>query len=278
MPKDVENTPTSPPQPPRRGFGSLIDSHRPAVALGQVLEAGHAVAAHDHPRAQLIMNLTGTMRVLAGPDTWVVPPSHAVWIPGGLTHQVTTETKIEARNVYIDPAFAEGVRPEPGCTLLRVTPLLRELASRLADFGTSVPFGSHERRLAFVLIDEIAGLEPADLGLPGGQDARLVRVTGHLVRHPEAPEGLAELAAMAGTTERTLGRLFAAETGLGYRQWRGRLRMLVALEQLEAGKSSTEVAFTLGYGSASAFVAAFRRSLGAPPQAFRGAIRPAKGE
>ena len=75
MPKDVENAPS----PPRRGFGSLIDRHRPAVALGQSLRAGHAVAAHSHPRTQLVMNLSGTMRVLAGGDTWVVPPYPVTW-------------------------------------------------------------------------------------------------------------------------------------------------------------------------------------------------------
>lgn len=271
MTGDVEFRPIS-----RAGNGGdLIAPDRPVTAHGHRIRAGRMVRRHAHPRSQLAMGVSGVMRFQAGGDTWIVPPGHALWIPGGIAHAMQSETEIVTRHLLIDPSAAPHARPETHCAVLRISPLLREMAGRLAEGG---PLGSDDpawQRLAAATLDEIARLAVSDLGLPGGEDARLVRVTRHLNAHPDDKRGLPELAAMAGSTERTLTRLFRAETGLGFRQWRNRQRMLLALQALEGGQSSNAVAERLGYGSASAFIAAFRRTLGASPQkVLRGARRP----
>ena len=46
-----------------------------------------------------------------------------------------------------------------------------------------------------------------------------------------------------------------------------------ALERLEKGASVTEVAFDLGFSSASAFVYSFRRKLGVPPGQYAAGAR-----
>ena len=75
---------------------------------------------------------------------------------------------------------------------------------------------------------------------------------------------------MVGASERTLARLFLKETGVGFRQWRQRLRMLTAIERLAAGQDVTAVALDLGYSSSSAFIAMFKRELGETPGRFFG--------
>ena len=50
-------------------------------------------------------------------------------------------------------------------------------------------------------------------------------------------------------------------------QWRGRLRLVRAVEQLAAGQPVTAVAGALGYATPSAFTAMFRAQLGEPPGA-----------
>ncbi|MEC7536809.1 MAG: helix-turn-helix domain-containing protein, partial [Pseudomonadota bacterium] len=47
--------------------------------------------------------------------------------------------------------------------------------------------------------------------------------------------------------------------------WRQQLRLQKALELLAEGRPVTSVAIDLGYESPSAFIAMFRRTLGAPP-------------
>lgn len=66
-------------------------------------------------------------------------------------------------------------------------------------------------------------------------------------------------------SEKTLSRLFVQQTGLTFRAWRQRLRILVALPMLERGDRVTDVAIACGYDSMSAFIAAFRLFTGVTP-------------
>ena len=81
---------------------------------------------------------------------------------------------------------------------------------------------------------------------------------------------MAALAALAGTSERTLARLAERDLGVSVLTlWRQQARILAALPILAQGGSVTEAALTLGYGSPSAFAALFRRLIGRSPATYR---------
>ena len=72
-----------------------------------------------------------------------------------------------------------------------------------------------------------------------------------------------------GAGGRTLSRLFAAETGVSFGRWRTRLRVRAALELPATGEPVAVVGRQVGYGTTSAFIAAFRREVGViPAQSF----------
>ena len=73
---------------------------------------------------------------------------------------------------------------------------------------------------------------------------------------------------VAGASARTLARLFESETGMGFSAWRQQARLQAALARLSAGEAVTSVAYAVGYESPSAFIAMFRRALGASPQKY----------
>lgn len=79
---------------------------------------------------------------------------------------------------------------------------------------------------------------------------------------------LAEWGHTIGTSERTLARAFVAETGIPFGRWRTLLRLQAALPLLAAGDPVSRVAHRVGYETASAFVAAFRRETGITPAAY----------
>jgi AraC-like DNA-binding protein len=122
-----------------------------------------------------------------------------------------------------------------------------------------------DARIMQVILDEIRALPSAPLHLPRARDARLLRVTEALRADPADPRSLAAWGRAAGASPRTLARLFLAETGLGFRAWRQRARLLHALVALAAGEPVTRVAFEAGYDSPSAFIAAFKRAFGTTP-------------
>lgn len=266
MTNHIAETPSFPPS----DTAFVVDAGRPLLAHGRKMQARFAVASHHHPRSQLIWTSDGVFRVASGDNVWIVPPSHAVWIPGGLLHDVTTETEAQFRNLYVDPA-AVAARPDLarlGCTVMSLTPLMRELIVRVCDSDLSSPLDPKVRRLCDFALDEIERLPETPLSLPGGRDPRVVRLTRHLGLHPEDGRPFAELAHMAGASPRNMERLFRRETGLSPRQWRSRARLLSAIERLNEGQSSTQIAHALGYSGPSAFVSAFRQQFGQPPQSF----------
>lgn len=266
MPTDVAKTPLLDPS----DIAFTLDPRRPILTDGRVIETGHSVRAHSHPRGQLLWAMRGVLRVTIDSGIWLVPPSHTVWIPGGLEHQITVESRAELLNIYVDPSIRvrPDSQPRPGCAVLLLSPLAREMIRRLGESDTSAPFDDRLLRFCRVLLDELETLSEAPLNLPGGRDERLCRVTRHLLSQPDTSSQLAELGQIAGASPRTLERLFKAETGLTFRQWRSKLRLLSAIEALNRGESSTAIAYSLGYSSPSAFIAAFREAFGTTPQRF----------
>ncbi len=246
--------------------GYRIDPSLPVIPLAMEVSNAGCAAAHAHPRGQLIYASRGTMRVVCGRDVWVVPPSQAVWVPPDVEHEVYFPGDVSIRNLFVDPAYTENL---PGqCTVIRVTPLLRELILKAVQIGDQYALDDCGYRLMRVIIDEIRMAEPTLIHLPFAQDPRLLRVMNAMLEHPGDSRGLSEWARVAGASSRTLSRLFVLETGLSFGEWRKRLVLQKAIEKLGHGDPVTEVAFDLGYESLSAFISMFRKTLGAPPMQF----------
>ena len=73
------------------------------------------------------------------------------------------------------------------------------------------------------------------------------------------------MAAWSSMSRRTFTRHFLESTGMTFVAWRQQVCLLEATARLSHGVSVTEVAFELGFSSASAFTALFRRNLGDTP-------------
>ncbi|MBX9401721.1 helix-turn-helix transcriptional regulator [Lysobacter sp. BMK333-48F3] len=228
-----------------------------------------ATAPHRHARGQLLGARRGLLTVGSERGRWLVPPSDAVWMPPQAEHCLRSHGPgFAGWSLYVAADACAGLPAQP-CAL-RVSGLLREVVARLGDGAEATPARA---RLGAVALDEIAAAGGRDgrLGLPMPDDPRLLRLAQALVEHPGDPRSAAEWAAWAHLSERSLRRRFAAETGYSLLQWRQRAGLMAALERLAAGVAVTTVAFDLGYASASAFGAMFRRHLGASPGAYLGA-------
>src|SRR5205823_7312860 len=92
------------------------------------------------------------------------------------------------------------------------------------------------------------------LCLPWPRDDRLAHIARTLADNPADDRTLAALGRDAGAAERTLSRLFRAETGMTFPQWRQQLRLQHAVALLAGGEAVTAVAGACGFGTASAFV------------------------
>jgi AraC-like DNA-binding protein len=79
---------------------------------------------------------------------------------------------------------------------------------------------------------------------------------------------LDDVARAVGTSPFHLARLFRRHTGFSLHGYRTRIRLLSALDHLEAARGGlTDLALELGFSSQSHFTDAFRRAFGCPPGA-----------
>ncbi len=244
-------------------IGQRIDPDRPIMGLCGQLASNVDMDPHQHPRGQLAYASKGIIRVYTDAGSWVVPPSQAVWIPGNTTHRTLAEVKAELRHLFVDPAYLHSLSSQ--CSVVEVSPLLRELIMRVADFGTDYDYDSPASRICAVILDELQALKPSLLHLPGASDRRLQRVMKAMIESPNSEIGLSHWADQVGASERTISRLFSKETGMTFQQWRKQLLLQEAVDRLGRGEAVIDVALELGYRSPSAFVAMFRKSLGKPP-------------
>ncbi|WP_229922534.1 helix-turn-helix domain-containing protein [Streptomyces morookaense] len=100
---------------------------------------------------------------------------------------------------------------------------------------------------------------------PSPTDVRAREVAEALRADPADGRSPAQWGAAVGASARTPARAFVADTGMPFGQWRTQLRLEAAMPLPVAGATVSSVARRVGYGSPSAFVAAFHRGVGVPP-------------
>jgi AraC-like DNA-binding protein len=237
---------------------------RPFAGMAKDFRDGHWIAPHAHPRAQLTWAVSGVMTVTAARGSWVVPPNRALWIPARTRHAIHMSGAVAMRAIYVDPDVAGAAGAE--CKVIPVSPLLRALMLELVAAPLDYAEDGRIGHAAAMLLDEIGALDPLPLHVPMPADRRLLRVCETLLHEPGRRDSLDQWALWAGASSRTLARLFERETGLRFVHWRLQVRLAAALAQLAQKQDIAAVARAVGYDSASAFTAMFRRTLGKTPR------------
>jgi len=217
---------------------------------------------------QLVCATRGVLTVRTDRCAWVVPPHRAVWIPAGFPYRLEMSGVVAVRMLYIRPRKRGGRSLPRDCSVLNVTPLLRELILRTVEMGALDAAIAEHRRLIGVILDELKVLVAVPLQLPLPRDSRAARFAALANHDSGAIPPTETLLRQSGASRRTMERLFRAETGMSLGQWQRRQTLLVALRRLAAGENVSGVAAQLGYNSASAFIAMFRRELGQTPKRY----------
>ncbi|MFG0306545.1 MAG: helix-turn-helix domain-containing protein [Phycisphaerales bacterium JB040] len=251
----------------------LADASQPLIrTLSLTVPGGHTISEHAHPWAQLIYTSSGTLAVEADRRRWVVPAQRGVWMPPDTVHTVTAVGECAIRTLYLSPGIVAGL-PEL-VSVLEISALLHELILHASSLGMLRAGDADHEHLAHVIRARLVAMPETELGLREPIDPRARAIADTLRQRPGDTTPLARLARGCGASPRTLERAFLRETGLTFGAWRTELRLQHAITRLEAGRTVAETATDCGYRSVSAFVAAFRRSLGVPPGAYRRGLSP----
>jgi AraC-like DNA-binding protein len=210
------------------------------------------------------------MTVTGERTSWMIPPGRAVLIPAGIQHSIRMWGEVAMRSLYFPVGAAAPVFDSKTCRVISVSSLLRELILRVAEMAALDSRVPAESRLMTVLMDELESAHIEALVLPLPSDARALRAAEWVLAHPADRSTATAVARRCALSERTLERLFRAETGMRFGLWRQKARLLESVRILVSGGSVTNAALDSGYASVSAYIAAFKQTFACTPGAMHG--------
>jgi AraC-like DNA-binding protein len=246
------------------------DSVAPGVSvLARAYGRGVHLGLHVHKEAQLVYAARGVVQVTTPKGRWLVPPERAVWVPPRLEHAIDVLADIDMRTLYVEPWWLQRHREASRLTgefVVQVGTLLRAVMAALFEPGADA---ERIELLAKVAMFELRRAEDPATFVPMPRDPRARRAAEILLADPAAPHSLSRLADAAGSSERTLTRVFATDTKLTFKEWRQRVRIMAAVEALGRDDVTIkDVALRLGFSSTAAFGHAFKQVMGTTPGAF----------
>lgn len=146
-----------------------------------------------------------------------------------------------------------------------MTPVLHALVDHVCHLEVLRADHGPSKRLAAVLLDQISEQAELPLFVPALRSALTRRVAAALQSDPADTPRIRDLARELGVSDRTIERAFVADTSMTIGEWRQRTRVTRAIGLLAGGSDVKDVALQVGYETASAFVAAFKRTTGMTP-------------
>jgi AraC-like DNA-binding protein len=229
--------------------------------------SGYEGYRHAHTRAQFLYAASGSMKLTLDIGCWIIPPRRAVWLPANYLHQTASIGQLEMRTLYIDSHAGLDCTPSVP-RMLNVSPLLHELVLRVIAMPIEYDETGQDGRIVVALLGEIDWTAIHPVSLPSLKDDRLQRMERVLLKDPSDPRTLERWAETLDISPRTLTRLIRRETDLTFQVWRDQIRTFVAIPMLTKGKPLAVIADALGYNTAWAFTAMFKRVTGKVPSQY----------
>jgi len=218
---------------------------------------------HRHRRGQLFCVTEGLIHARTEEGSWILPPSRAGWIPPEAMHTIETCTSTGGWSLLLSPELCTDLPARP--CVIGLGDLLPALIGRAASWDKTEALTADREHVTAVILDEIRRSRHEPLHLPSPKDERVLKITNAILNEPGSLRSVEQWAVIGGISARTMRRLFRAETGMSFGQWRQQAQLVHAMEMLARGVSVTDVAYALGYATPSNFIAMFRRAFGDSP-------------
>ncbi|MEU0990150.1 AraC family transcriptional regulator [Streptomyces sp. NPDC005953] len=219
--------------------------------------------AHSHPFHELLWNERGASTAVVGARVWTITPALGMWMPAGTLHSGSAVAGTWFRASFFGFHTTPSISDTP--VAVEITPLLRLLLERLGDSRLSPA----SRATTEAMVLDVLEPSPRELLVQAPASALLRPIAEALREDPGDQRTLADWAEELCVSARTISRAFNAETGTSFARWIASVRAQHAVALLTRGWEVEAVAEEVGYRSASAFGAAFRRTTGLTPGTFR---------
>lgn len=215
---------------------------------------------HSHEEHELIWSARGVVTILVGGRMWSVLPGTGLWIPRGVVHEGHMGGGVASRVTLFSPeAWTRGWQ---GTTAVKVNEAVQQLLVHLANTGMPA---DERLRAQRVCIDMLEPVGSGNISVPVPTDPRIRELVDSVLRDPADDRSLEQWARRLNLSTRTITRTFSSDVAMSFVHWRRLVRMRSAHGLLAQGMSVGAAGRKVGYGTTSAFVAAFRKVVGHTP-------------
>lgn len=151
--------------------------------------------------------------------------------------------------------------------MIEVNALLKALIDKMALWSWDTPQESMNNTTT-LFWEEFYAAQRQTFHLPLPTNRRFKVFRKQLMQATFFAPDLVSLANSVGASSKTVTRLFKAETGMSYQEWKQQWRLLKAIELLSKETPVNQVSDWLGFSSDSAFIAFFKKQTGQTPLSF----------
>jgi len=237
------------------------------------MQAHTTYPKHSHSWGEFVYSFSGVMEISLKDHHFLAPPQYGVWLPPEVEHRGLNRNEAYHCSLYVSQDLCSAL---PAATsALAITPLVRAMLEHLRLEDDTDGGSVEQQRFLQALVDQLTMAPRVGTYLPWSTDPLLQPILLHLQDQPGDNSALAEHARKAGVTERTLIRRSLRDLGMPFSEWKQRLRVIKAMPMLENGEMIDAIARKLGYSTASAFIAMYKRMTGVTPDDYRNSARSA---
>lgn len=236
-----------------------------ACVIGIYADVGkHDSGMHQHKKGQLLFAPKGCMSFALDNSMVILPPTKAVWIPPLTQHRAMMTNVVAYRSLYFDDKTFECPND---IVMIEVNELLKAIIDKMARWEWDTPKNEMKNTTA-LFWEEFYAAQRHSFQLPLPTNHRFKKFREQLMQDAFVVPSLTSVADFIGASTKTVTRLFKAETGMSYQDWKLQWRLLKAIELLSRNMQVNDVSHWLGFSSDSAFIAFFKKQTGQTPLSF----------
>lgn len=228
---------------------------------------------HSHTKGQLSYVEGGLAYIEVNDKRYVIPAQHYFWIPAGLQHMLRighSGTVLRLLFFYTYDDISHPFYTQVG--IYPINDLLMQMIKYSESWEGHVLTG--DKRHLFLssiknLLPEIS-TKKIPIGLPFTNNERMQPILNYMDHSISEGHSLESISQKFGLSERTLSRLFQSTLNTSFLQYLKLLRIVKSIElMLQTEQSLSQIAYSVGYDSLSAFSNTFYQLTNCRPSSFK---------
>lgn len=179
---------------------------------------------HSHSWVQFSTVLEGSLTVSLSDSVWRLPSRRGIIIPVNTVHRMIVSPGGCVKSLYLDPSLGLGIGGS--CSTVSISPLMKELLDEFGSYPECYDEQGEQGRLSELIIDQLRVLSVVEHDLLHPVNPVLKELCSLAASDPKVCFDLEHACKTIGVGRKHLNRILRSETGVTFREWGRRVRLM----------------------------------------------------